>query len=115
MIVFSFHMKKMMWNLSDYRTLKSLKIEAEIVDYKKKIMGEERVVSTDQAVSITKAYKEYPDKPVVLQRAKAFARSLREIRIRIDPEERVIFELWKTEILSCWKPVPVSLSWSGSI
>lgn len=74
----------------DPRTLKYLKIEDEILEYKNKIMGEERVVSTEQAVSITKAYKEYPDVPVVLQRARAFSRSLDEIPIRIDPEERIV-------------------------
>ncbi len=70
--------------------LKSMKIEEEILSLKNKIMGEERIVSMEQAVSITRSYKENPGDPVVLQRAKAFSRSLEEIPVRIDPEERIV-------------------------
>ena len=74
----------------DVPMLKSMKIEEEIVNLKNKIMGEERIVSMEQAVSITKSYKENPDDPIILQRAKAFSRSLGEIPVRIDSEERIV-------------------------
>ncbi len=70
--------------------LMSLSLDEEILNYKKKIMEEERIVSVDQALSITRSYRENPHDSVVLQRAKAFALSLKELPIRIDPEEKLV-------------------------
>jgi len=70
--------------------LAGLPMADEIEQYRQVIMEEERIVSMEQAVSITNSYKEHPDQPVILQRALAFARSLEEIPIRIDPLERIV-------------------------
>ncbi len=76
--------------MNEIDKLMSLPLEREISLCKQKIMGEERVVSVDQALSITRSYKENPQDPVILKRARAFALSLEEIPIRIDPEERLV-------------------------
>ena len=91
MIVYNFHMIKTGGLRVPYiNELLSLPLADEIREYKNKIMTEERVVSVEQALSITASYRENPDDPVVLQRAKAFARALKDIPIRIDPEERIV-------------------------
>ena len=51
---------------------------------------ETRYVSVEQAWIITRTYREHRDEPRVLQRAHALAASLREITIRIDPEELIV-------------------------
>ena len=70
--------------------LRDMSLNPELESYRKLIMEEERIVSMDQAVSITDSYKEHEGHSIVLQRAYAFARSLREIPIRIDPMERIV-------------------------
>jgi len=72
------------------RELRELPLEQEIDRYRKGIMGEERIVSLDQAVCITDSYREHPDEPVILQRALSLARSLKELPIRLDPGERIV-------------------------
>ncbi|MDC7235210.1 MAG: formate C-acetyltransferase/glycerol dehydratase family glycyl radical enzyme [Spirochaetales bacterium] len=75
--------------MSVYKKLRALELNPEVKSYREMIMNEERIVSLDQAVSITASYSEHEGEPIVLQRAYAFARSLRDIPIRIDPVERI--------------------------
>ncbi len=71
-------------------SLREYPLQSEVESYRRMIMSEERIVCMDQSVSITDVYRESPDEPVVVQRALSFARSLREIPIRIDPEELIV-------------------------
>jgi len=98
MIVYNCHMIKKSHSehphhISEFQDFSSLmagiSMVDEVVQYRRMIMEEERVVSVDQALSITRSYEEHPDEPAVLQRAHAFARSLKEIPVRIDPLERI--------------------------
>jgi len=76
---------------SDYpRLMSRLSLSGEVAEYRRIIMDEERIVSVDQALIITRSYNDNPDDPVILKRARAFARSLEEIPIRIDPLERIV-------------------------
>lgn len=61
-----------------------------IVALKEAMQAEERRMSIEQARIITQTYREYPDDPRVLQRARALAASLRQMRIRIDPGELIV-------------------------
>ena len=70
--------------------LRNFPMPEEVDSYRSLIMNEERIVCMDQSVSITDVYREHNDEPVVVQRALSFARSLKEIPIRIDPEERIV-------------------------
>ena len=63
---------------------------ARIDRLKEAMLDEERFMSVEQARIVTESYREHADEPRVLQRAHALARSLRQIGIRIDPEELIV-------------------------
>ncbi|SIQ16004.1 formate C-acetyltransferase [Alkalispirochaeta americana] len=51
---------------------------------------EERLFSIDQALIITESYRDHRGEPRVLQRAHALARALREMPLRVDPDEMIV-------------------------
>ncbi|NLJ40237.1 MAG: formate C-acetyltransferase/glycerol dehydratase family glycyl radical enzyme [Clostridiales bacterium] len=61
-----------------------------IADLKEKMFEEPRYLSLEQALLITKCYKENEDLPRILQRAKSLALALGEISIKIDPQELIV-------------------------
>lgn len=69
--------------------IRNLKISERIVSLKEKTFSEKKFLSLEQAKIITATYSENEGKPVILKRALALARSLREITITIDPEELI--------------------------
>ena len=61
------------------------------IEHLKSAMQEEpRFVSMDQARIITRVYRETPDEPTNIRRAKSLAAALREMPIRIDPGELIV-------------------------
>jgi pyruvate formate-lyase/glycerol dehydratase family glycyl radical enzyme len=61
-----------------------------ITALKDHMQAEARFMSIEQALIVTQSYREHPDESRVLQRARAFDRALREITIRIDPDELIV-------------------------
>ena len=57
---------------------------------KKRMLGESRYVSVEQAEIITETYKRHQNEPRILQRAYALKAALEKIKIRIDPEELIV-------------------------
>lgn len=55
-----------------------------------KTVSEKRFLSIKQALIITRVYQDNPDDPVIIKRAKALAASLREMPVKIDPEELIV-------------------------
>ncbi len=68
----------------------ALPLAPEISNQKRKIMNEQRWVSTEQARLITAAYRRHEEKHRILKRAFGLAASLEGIRLRIDPEELIV-------------------------
>ena len=71
------------------KQLLDLTITERIKSLKESTVNAPRYLSLDQAKIITQVYKESPDCPVHLIRAKALARALEEMPIAIDPEELI--------------------------
>lgn len=61
-----------------------------IQQLKERLFSEPRCVSIEQARIVTRVYREHPDLPVNILRAKAFATALEEITLRIDPGELIV-------------------------
>jgi pyruvate formate-lyase/glycerol dehydratase family glycyl radical enzyme len=61
-----------------------------IISLRRKTLSADRYLSVEQALIITRIYKENPDDSVIIKRAKALAASLDEIEICIDPEELIV-------------------------
>lgn len=57
---------------------------------KKRMLEEKRYVSMEQALLITQSYRDYPNVPRAIQRARALERALEYISIRIDPDELIV-------------------------
>ncbi|WP_406541418.1 pyruvate formate lyase family protein [Clostridium ljungdahlii] len=57
---------------------------------KKKMMDEPRYVSIEQALIITKTYKENEDKPIIIKRALALKNALTHLNIAVEPEEMIV-------------------------
>ncbi len=70
--------------------IRDLQMTARIKSLREKTVSEKRFLSVEQALIITRIYKENPDDPVIIKRAKALAASLREMPVRIDPEEIIV-------------------------
>lgn len=68
----------------------TVKSRPRIAILKQRMLDEPRYLSLEQALIVTSYYRKNPDKPRNLQRAEAFAETLREIKIRIDPLELVV-------------------------
>lgn len=70
--------------------ISALPQSARIAGLKTRMLSEPRVVSMEQALLITESYKENPDLPRPIQRAKALRKALENISIVIDPEELIV-------------------------
>ena len=57
---------------------------------KEKMLNEKRFVSIEQALIITKTYKENEDKPRIIQRALSFKNACNQLEISIEPEELIV-------------------------
>jgi len=57
---------------------------------KEEVLRERRVVSLEQARLITQSYREHKNDPRILQRAKAFSYVLRNISVRVKPDELIV-------------------------
>ena len=58
--------------------------------FKSRIHSEPRLLFLDQARLVTEAYRLHPGEPRIVQRAIAFAHSLRNIPITVDPDELIV-------------------------
>lgn len=72
------------------KDIKGLSMRPRINRLKDAMFDERRYLSIEQAVIITRIYKEYPEDPVCLKRARALAAALEEMTIRIDPGELIV-------------------------
>jgi len=70
--------------------ISKLQISQRISLLKERMLSEPRFLSIEQALLITKCYKENENLPRILQRAKSLALALNEIEIRIDPLELIV-------------------------
>jgi formate C-acetyltransferase len=70
--------------------IREIRVTDRIRFLKEKTLSEKRYLSLDQAEIITRIYRENPDDPVIIKRAKALAASLREIPLKIDPLELIV-------------------------
>jgi formate C-acetyltransferase len=70
--------------------LQHIEPTSRINSLRNKTLSAERYLSTDQAMIITRVYRENEDLPVMSRRAKALSQSLAEIPISIDPEELIV-------------------------
>ena len=61
-----------------------------IVRLKEEMLEEPRYASIEQARIVTESYKETEGEPRCIQRAKALKAALEKIRIRIEPDERIV-------------------------
>ena len=57
---------------------------------KEKMLSQPRYVSIEQALIITKTYKQHENEPIILKRAYALANALRELEIGIENEELIV-------------------------
>lgn len=57
---------------------------------KEKMMNEPRYVSIEQALIITKTYKENEDKPCIIKRALSLKNALSNLNIAVEPEELIV-------------------------
>lgn len=57
---------------------------------KEKMLAQPRYASIEQAMIITKTYKENEDKPVILKRALSLYNALTQLEIGIEPEEMIV-------------------------
>jgi len=70
--------------------IRRLALSGRIESLKRKALGQRRVVSLEQARLITESYRRNENEPRIVQRARALAHTLRNITIRIDPEEIIV-------------------------
>lgn len=67
-----------------------LKCPKRIAGLKKEMLEEPRFASIEQACIVTESYKKTEGMPRCIQRAEALKAALTQIRIRIEPEERIV-------------------------
>ena len=70
--------------------IRRLPMTTRVEALKRRTLSEPRYVSFEQAAIITETYRENPDAPRILQRARALRRAAEEITIRIDPDELIV-------------------------
>ena len=70
--------------------IKNLKDSERIALLKKEMLEEPRYASIEQARIVTESYKRTDGLPRCIQRAEALKDSLEQIRIRIEPDERIV-------------------------
>jgi len=70
--------------------IQHIKPTERILSLRKKTLEATRYLSSEQAKLITAVYQENENLPVILKRAKALAKSLKEMSIAIDPEELIV-------------------------
>lgn len=68
----------------------NIKPSDRICSLRKKTLSAKRFLSLEQAKIITEVYRNDPDIPVILKRAKALEQSLLKMPIAIDPEELIV-------------------------
>lgn len=61
-----------------------------IESLKEKMLSQPRYVSIEQALIITKTYKQHENEPVILKRAYALANALKELEIGVEAEELIV-------------------------
>jgi len=74
----------------DFEAIGGLECPPRIERLKGRMLDEPRYLSLEQALIVTRYYRENPDEPRNIQRAKSFALTLREINIRVDPQELIV-------------------------
>ena len=74
----------------EIRKILELGCSQRIAKLKEEMLEEPRYASIEQAGIVTESYKRTEEEPRCIQRAKALKASLKEIRIRIEPEERIV-------------------------
>lgn len=74
----------------EIRKILELGCSQRIAKLKEEMLEEPRYASIEQAGIVTESYKRTEEDPRCIQRAKALKASLKEIRIRIEPEERIV-------------------------
>jgi pyruvate formate-lyase/glycerol dehydratase family glycyl radical enzyme len=72
------------------KDFRDIPVTGRILNLRARTMGEERFLSTEQARIITRIYSENTGSPVQIKRALSLAAALREIEIRIDPDELIV-------------------------
>ena len=70
--------------------IQHIKPTERILSLRKKTLEATRYLSSEQAKLITAVYQENENLPVILKRAKALAKSLKEMSIAIDQEELIV-------------------------
>jgi len=70
--------------------MRDIRMTGRIKSLRDKTVSEKRFLSIKQALIITRVYQDNPDDPVIIKRAKALAASLREMPVKIDPEELIV-------------------------
>ena len=81
---------RMMDQSSLINEIQNLPMTERIAGLKRSMLDEPRFMSLEQARIVTESYRRNEDKPRNIQRAEALARALREMPIRIDPEEFIV-------------------------
>lgn len=77
--------------VKDYvTTISDLALSERIIRLKESMLAEDRYLSIEQALIVTRVYRENPDQSRTIKRALALAAALREIGIRIDEEELIV-------------------------
>jgi len=79
-----------MINAYDVRPAADLALSDRAATLKERIQSEERLLFLDQARLVTEAYRLHPGEPRIVQRAIAFAHSLRNIPITVGPDELIV-------------------------
>jgi len=79
-----------MINAYDVRPAADLALSDRAARLKERIQSEERLLFLDQARLVTEAYRLHPGEPRIVQRAIAFAHSLRNIPITVGPDELIV-------------------------
>lgn len=70
--------------------MNTFEIPPRIIELKERMMNEERYVSIEQARIVTEVYKKNTDLPTDVLRATALLEALKQIEIRIDPNEIIV-------------------------
>ena len=72
------------------KTILELTCSERIRKLKEEMLKEPRFASIEQARIVTESYKKTEGMPRCIQRAEALKAALLQIRIRIEPEERIV-------------------------
>jgi pyruvate formate-lyase/glycerol dehydratase family glycyl radical enzyme len=77
--------------VKDYlKNITDLAVSERIIRLKESMLAEDRYLSIEQALIVTRVYRENPDESRTIKRALALAAALREMGIRIDEDELIV-------------------------